>query len=41
MVVQSNKGGRTLRELMKEAFGGVEVAARGSGYRVLVSVKGV
>lgn len=37
VVVQSNKGGRTLAGFMDESFGGHEVAARGSGYRVLVA----
>jgi 16S rRNA (guanine1207-N2)-methyltransferase len=39
LVVQSNKGGRTLTSLMERYFGSVEVAARGSGYRVLMVVK--
>jgi len=39
VVVQTNKGGRTLASMMEGYFGGVEVAARGSGYRVLRSVK--
>jgi len=40
VVVQSNKGGRTLASMMEDAFGGVEVLARGGGYRVLMSVRG-
>jgi 16S rRNA (guanine1207-N2)-methyltransferase len=39
LVVQSNKGGRTVASLMEGYFGGVEVVARGGGYRVLMSVK--
>ncbi len=39
MVVQSNKGGRTVASLMEGFFGSVEVVARGGGYRVLMSVK--
>jgi len=37
LVVQSNKGGKTLARLMGETFGGVEVTAKGGGYRVLKS----
>jgi 16S rRNA (guanine1207-N2)-methyltransferase len=40
LVAQSNKGGRTVASLMEGYFGGVEVVARGGGYRVLMSVKG-
>lgn len=40
LVVQSNKGGRTLASLMERYFGGVEVVARKSGYRVLRAEKG-
>jgi 16S rRNA G1207 methylase RsmC len=40
VVVQSNKGGRTLASMMEDAFGEVEVLARGGGYRVLMSVRG-
>ena len=40
LVVQSNKGGKTLTRMMEDAFGGVEVSARGGGYRVLMSVRG-
>ena len=39
VVVQSRKGGRTLASMMEDAFGEVEVLARGGGYRVLMSVK--
>jgi len=39
VVVQTNKGGRTLASMMEGCFGGVEVVARGSGYRVLRSVR--
>lgn len=39
VVVQSNKGGRTLASMMEGCFGGVDVVARGSGYRVLRSVR--
>jgi len=35
VVVQSNKGGRTLAGFLDEWFGGHEVLERGSGYRVL------
>lgn len=40
LVVQTNKGGRALASMMEEAFGSVNVAARRSGYRVLVAEKG-
>lgn len=39
LVVQSNKGGRALASMMETHFGCVEVLARGSGYRVLLSEK--
>ena len=39
VVVQSRKGGRALASMMEDAFGGVEVLARGGGYRVLMSVR--
>ena len=39
LVVQSNKGGRAVASLMEGYFGGVEVVARGGGYRILMSVK--
>jgi 16S rRNA (guanine1207-N2)-methyltransferase len=35
VVVQSNKGGRTLAGFLDEWFGGHQVVERGSGYRVL------
>jgi len=37
VVVQSNTGGRALAGLLEEHFGGCEVLARGSGYRVLLA----
>ena len=40
LVVQSNKGGRALASMMEGRFGGVEVIARGGGFRVLRAVKG-
>ncbi len=40
LVVQSNKGGKTVASFIEEAFGEVTVLAKGSGYRVLKSVKG-
>jgi 16S rRNA (guanine1207-N2)-methyltransferase len=39
LVVQSNKGGRTIAALIEEAFGEVQILARGGGYRVLKGVK--
>ena len=39
LVVQSNKGGRTLAALMERHLGGVEVMARKGGYRVLRAEK--
>ena len=39
VVVQTKKGGRTLASMMEGCFGGVDVVARGSGYRVLRSVR--
>jgi len=39
LVVQSNKGGKTLTKLMQNTYSNVEVLARGSGYRVLQSLK--
>lgn len=39
LVIQSTKGGKTLTSMMEDAFGGVEVVARGGGYRVLMSVR--
>jgi 16S rRNA (guanine1207-N2)-methyltransferase len=38
VVVQSNKGGRTLAGFLDEWFGGHEVVERSSGYRVLSAV---
>lgn len=38
LVVQSNKGGRTLAEIMDATFGNVETTARGGGFRVLTAV---
>jgi 16S rRNA (guanine1207-N2)-methyltransferase len=37
MVVKSKVGGKRLRTIFEEAFGNVEVLARESGYRVLLS----
>lgn len=37
MVVKSKVGGKRLRAIFEEAFGNVEVLARKSGYRVLMS----
>jgi 16S rRNA (guanine1207-N2)-methyltransferase len=37
VVVQSNKGGKTLESYLESHFGNSEVLARGSGYRVLVA----
>jgi 16S rRNA (guanine1207-N2)-methyltransferase len=39
MVVRSKVGGKRLQMFFEEAFGNVEVLARGSGYRVLMSEK--
>jgi 16S rRNA G1207 methylase RsmC len=39
MVVKSKVGGKRLRTIFEEAFGNVEVLARESGYRVLMSRK--
>ena len=39
LVVQSNKGGRTVSAFIEEAFGEAYVLAKGSGYRVLKGVK--
>jgi 16S rRNA (guanine1207-N2)-methyltransferase len=39
MVVRSKVGGKRLCAMLEEAFGNVEVLARESGYRVLVSEK--
>jgi 16S rRNA G1207 methylase RsmC len=37
LVVQSNKGGKTLAQIMEETFGNVEATARGGGFRVLTA----
>jgi 16S rRNA (guanine1207-N2)-methyltransferase len=39
MVVRSNVGGKRLSGVMEKAFGNIEVLARQSGYRVLLSKK--
>jgi len=39
MVVRSKIGGKRLKTLLEEAFGNVEILARGSGYRVFISEK--
>ncbi len=39
IVVRSKIGGKALSKLMKETFGNVEVLARKSGYRILMSRK--
>jgi 16S rRNA G1207 methylase RsmC len=39
MVVRSKIGGKRLQSVFQNAFGNVEVLARGSGYRVLISRK--
>lgn len=39
MVVKSKVGGERLKQVFTEAFGNVEILARGSGYRVLMSKK--
>lgn len=39
MVLRSKVGGRRLCQILEEAFGNVDVLARGSGYRVLKSRK--
>ena len=39
MVIQSNKGGKMLAGFFDDVFGGHEVLARKSGYRVLLAVK--
>ncbi|MCX6654270.1 MAG: methyltransferase [Candidatus Bathyarchaeota archaeon] len=39
LVVQSNKGGRTIAALIEKAFGEAQILARGGGYRVLMGVK--
>ncbi len=37
LVVRKSSGGRRIGDLMSEIFGGVEVAARGGGYRILLA----
>jgi 16S rRNA (guanine1207-N2)-methyltransferase len=37
LVVQSNKGGKTLAQIIGDTFGNVETTARGSGFRVLTA----
>jgi 16S rRNA (guanine1207-N2)-methyltransferase len=39
LVVQSNKGGKTVATLIEAAFGEVLILARGSGFRVLKGIK--
>jgi 16S rRNA (guanine1207-N2)-methyltransferase len=39
IVVRTTKGGSSVARLLERHFGGFEVVARGSGYRVLMSVK--
>jgi 16S rRNA G1207 methylase RsmC len=39
LVVQSNKGGRTVAALIEETFGEAQILAKGGGYRVLKGVK--
>jgi 16S rRNA (guanine1207-N2)-methyltransferase len=39
MVVKSKIGGKRLQSVFEKAFGNVDVLARGSGYRVLISKK--
>jgi len=39
LVVQSNKGGRTVSALIEETFGNIEVVARGGGYKVFRAFK--
>lgn len=39
LVVQSTKGGRIIENLMQRYFGGFEVIARKSGYRVLRTIR--
>jgi 16S rRNA G1207 methylase RsmC len=39
LVVQSNKGGRTIAALIEKVFGEAQILARGGGYRVLRGVK--
>jgi 16S rRNA (guanine1207-N2)-methyltransferase len=37
LVVQSNKGGRTLKRIIERAFGNIEVISRGGGFRVFAA----
>jgi 16S rRNA G1207 methylase RsmC len=37
LVVQSNKGGRTLSGIIDETFGNIEVTSRGGGFRVFTA----
>ncbi len=37
LVVQSNKGGKTLSGIIMETFGNIEVTARGGGFRVFTA----
>ena len=39
LVVQSNKGGKTLSKLMQNTYSNIKVISRGSGFRVLSSIK--
>ena len=39
LVVQSNKGGRTLSGIIEETFGNIEVMSRGGGFRVFTASK--
>ena len=39
IVARHNKGGKTLSEKMRSVFGNVEETAKGSGYRVYLSLK--
>lgn len=41
LVVQSNKGGKTIEKYLDMYFGGSQILARGSGYRVLTSKKSI
>lgn len=40
LVVRKSSGGRRISDLMSEIFGGVKVAARGGGYRILLARRG-
>jgi 16S rRNA (guanine1207-N2)-methyltransferase len=39
LVVQSNKGGRTLSTIIEKVFGNIEVTAKGGGFRVFTAFK--